>query len=205
MKTANKIPQLLKQHGPQTSQQLAQLLDMTSMAARKHLLKLQQEGLVADEHVAEAVGRPKQYWTLTEQGQQMFPQRYGALSLQLIEGVTEVFGAEGLNALIKRREQQSMALYQAALAPLDDIGDKLNALAQCRTEEGYMATVYRQGEDWWLVEMHCPICEAAKVCQGFCQSELECFQGLFKGVASVTRDEYLLDGAARCSYRVRPL
>jgi predicted ArsR family transcriptional regulator len=53
-----------------------------------------------------------------------------------------------------------------------------------------------------LIENHCPICAAAKACQGFCRSELELFQTAFGAGTSVTRQEHLLSDGRRCVYRV---
>lgn len=53
-----------------------------------------------------------------------------------------------------------------------------------------------------LVEDHCPICIAARSCQGFCRSELQLFQEVVGAEASVIREQHLLAGAARCVYRI---
>ena len=53
---------LLKMRGPQTAQQLAALLDITSMGARRQLEAAQGRGLVAFEDVADKVGRPSRRW-----------------------------------------------------------------------------------------------------------------------------------------------
>lgn len=53
---------------------------------------------------------------------------------------------------------------------------------------------------WLIIENHCPICSAARMCQGFCRAELELFQTVLN--ASVERVEYLLTDSRRCVYRV---
>jgi predicted ArsR family transcriptional regulator len=53
------------------------------------------------------------------------------------------------------------------------------------------------------VENHCPICAAARACQGFCRSELALFEMLL-APARVVRVEHLLEGARRCAYRITP-
>jgi hypothetical protein len=56
-----------------------------------------------------------------------------------------------------------------------------------------------------LIENHCPICAAAKICQGFCRSELELFRAAFGAGTSVMRQEHLLSNGGRCVYRVTSL
>ena len=55
---------------------------------------------------------------------------------------------------------------------------------------------------WLLIENHCPICAAATACQGFCRSELEVFQQLLRGEATIERINHIIAGARRCAYRV---
>jgi predicted ArsR family transcriptional regulator len=76
-------------------------------------------------------------------------------------------------------------------------------LAKIRSEEGYMASV-TVGNDGalLLVENHCPICVAAKACQGFCRSELALFQETLGDKVSVARDEHIVAGARRCVYKI---
>ena len=76
-------------------------------------------------------------------------------------------------------------------------------LTRLRTAEGYMAESEAQADgSFLLIENHCPICAAAKTCQGFCRSELELFQAAFGADISVTRQEHLLSEGRRCVYRI---
>jgi predicted ArsR family transcriptional regulator len=56
-----------------------------------------------------------------------------------------------------------------------------------------------------LVENHCPICAAARDCQGFCRSELAIFQDTLGPDCQVERTDHLLAGARRCAYRISPV
>lgn len=119
--------------------------------------------------------------------------------------ITDVLGDDALDRLIQERTAKTKAQYEQALANASGVAAKLEALAQIRSKEGYMAEVEKTETGYRLIEHHCPICIAATTCQGFCQSELEVFQDLFQGLASVQRDEHLIAGARRCSYAVTPL
>ncbi len=66
-------------------------------------------------------------------------------------------------------------------------------MAEVREDEGGLL----------LLEHHCPICAAARLCTGLCREELALFaQVLGTGVA-VERVSHILAGAGRCAYRVR--
>ncbi|MCU1365454.1 MAG: MarR family transcriptional regulator, partial [Ilumatobacteraceae bacterium] len=56
-----------------------------------------------------------------------------------------------------------------------------------------------------LIEHHCPICVAATECQGLCRSELEVFRAVLGPEVVVTREQHVLSGDTRCSYRISPV
>jgi predicted ArsR family transcriptional regulator len=177
-------------------------LGMSAVGARGHLLKLEQRGLVASFDRAEQVGRPRQYWQLTELGQREFPDRHSDLNLALIDNVRVLFGEEGLDALIQQREQDTLRDYRDAMADSRDLPARIHKLAELRSAEGYMADVEAVDNGWMLLENHCPICAAARHCQGFCRTELELFRHLLD--AQVEREEHIIAGARRCAYRITP-
>ncbi len=72
-----------------------------------------------------------------------------------------------------------------------------------RSEEGYMAKVEQDDDSWLFIENHCPICAAATACQNFCRSELALFSEIVGDDGSIEREQYLLNGAGRCVYRVK--
>ncbi|WP_337882615.1 metalloregulator ArsR/SmtB family transcription factor [Chromobacterium haemolyticum] len=206
MNSADRLLYLLKTRGPLTAQALAAELGLTSMGARKHLLVLEEEGLARMETLAQGVGRPAQLWSLTERGHGRFPDRHADLTLQLLAQVRELFGEAGLESLIQRREAQSEEEYRQAMSGAGALADRVAALARIRSQEGYMAEARQDGDGWLLLENHCPICAAARQCQGLCRSELELFARVLGPRAEVRRLEHALaEGGRRCVYRIVPL
>jgi predicted ArsR family transcriptional regulator len=55
-----------------------------------------------------------------------------------------------------------------------------------------------------LRENHCPICVAAKSCQGLCREELSLFQAVLGAGVRVQRTDHVLAGAQRCAYVIAP-
>lgn len=83
----------------------------------------------------------------------------------------------------------------------ETLEERIIRLVAIRTDEGYMAQWEKEPEGSWLIiENHCPICSAARMCQGFCRAELALFQSVLH--ANVERVEYLFTGSRRCVYRV---
>lgn len=205
MKTSEKIIQLLKTQGPLTAKVLATELSLTTMGVRQHMQALEDEGDICFEDKKAPRGRPTRYWSLTPKSNSHFSDRHEELSVQLIESVITVFGDSGLDKLILHREQSSLELYQQRLAVEGTLIAKLRALAELRSSEGYMATIDEEGNDFWLLENHCPICAAASQCLNFCRSELNLFQTLLKEEAEVSREEHIIEGARRCAYKITPI
>lgn len=206
MKSSEQILFLLKTRGPQTAQRLAELLELSSMGARRQLEAAHEKGLLRFEDVADKVGRPARRWQLTEAGHARFPDRHADLTLQLIDQARAVFGEEGLERLIAAREVASEAQYRGQVDPSAALAARAEALARARDAEGYMAqTEVRDDGSVLLIENHCPICAAARECQNFCRSELAIFQRVMGADCSVERSEHLLAGARRCVYIIKPV
>lgn len=205
MKTHQRIIELLKTQGPLTAKALAQELSVTTMGVRQHMLALEESGDVVFQDEKAPRGRPTRFWTLTQKTNSHFADRHEELTVQLIDSVIAVFGDDGLEKLITNREESSMRSYRLALADRFGVQEKLEKLAEIRCDEGYMATVEQEGDFFWLLENHCPICAAATKCINFCRSELQLFQSLLSDVAVISREEHIIEGARRCAYKVIPL
>ncbi|QTN29128.1 transcriptional regulator [Rhodoferax sp. AJA081-3] len=206
MNTSDHILFLLKTRGPSTAQQLAEQLQLTSMAVRRHLEQGQEKGLLLTEDRADKVGRPARYWLLSEAGHARFPDRHSELTVQLIAQVRTLFGEDGLDKLITAREQVSEASYATHMAGSKTLSQKVAKLVEARDAEGYMAEMEKQADgSFLLVENHCPICAAATECQGFCKSELDVFRRTLGPGSTVERVEHALAGARRCVYRITPV
>ena len=204
-RTRTRLLNALKSSGPQTAADLARDLNVTSVAVRQHLDGLLQDGLVAFEDLKGSVGRPKRVWDLTPVGHQQFPDNHSNLVLGLLNGLGDIFGAEGLEKLIAHREAQARKTYSEAVGKAADLPAKLEVLAELRNREGYMADVAEEGNGYLLIENHCSICAAATACQGFCRSELSLFRDVLGPDVSVERTEHQLSGGRRCVYRIEQM
>jgi predicted ArsR family transcriptional regulator len=111
-----------------------------------------------------------------------------------------------MEKLLAARTAEQIAAYRRRVKASDPLKARLEALAKIRTEEGYMAAVKHDGgkgrDGFLLVENHCPVCAAARTCQGLCASELEVFRSVLGPDVTVERSDHILAGARRCAYRV---
>lgn len=206
---AERILTLLKTRGPQKAADLGNALGITGEAARQQLMKLAADTLVEASSEARGVGRPTQVWRLSAAGNARFPDAHAELTVQLIDTIRSELGEGALERLILAREEKTRARYAAELAGLTELEERVACLADIRSREGYMAEwraeAAERGEaaEFLLIENHCPICAAATICQGLCQTELELFGAVLGQGVQVSRVDHIIAGARRCAYRIR--
>ncbi|MEM8767833.1 MAG: metalloregulator ArsR/SmtB family transcription factor [Pseudomonadota bacterium] len=199
-RTKDRLLLLLKSRGSQTTKDLAEALEISVPATRRHLESL--SDLVYAEQESGAVGRPAQRWHLTDAAQGRFPDTHSELTVKLLETIEHTLGRDALDAVIAERARETEAAYLALITPMKSLAGRLRRLTELRSQEGYMAEIEKTEDGWLLLENHCPICAAARACQGFCRSELELFRKVLGPKAQVERVEYVLEGGRRCAYRV---
>jgi predicted ArsR family transcriptional regulator len=203
-RTRRGIIDLLKQQGGMDVMALSSEFLLSGMAIRQHLNALKEEGLVTHEEEARPMGRPAKLWRLTPEANRFFPNGYSELSVSLINSMREAFGNEGLDKLLAVRNNNMQEQYLQHLGDASGVKEKLEKLADIRTNEGYMAEVKDQGDGSLLfIEKHCPICEAAAACTGLCKNELNLFQTILGNSVLIERVEHILVGGRNCVYRVR--
>jgi len=200
---ATRVLYALKSTGPQSADALARRLKVTVVAARQQLGRLLDKGLVSLEDHRAGVGRPKRVWSLSEAGNARFPDSHATLTVDLIQAIGAALGPDALDRVIAEREKATRRIYAERVRGGRSLAERAKLLAEQRAEEGYMAEVKRQPDgSLLLIENHCPICVAAKACQGFCKSELNLFRDVLGSDAKVEREEHILAGARRCAYRI---
>lgn len=188
-----------------TAPLIAEELGISSEGARLQLSQLVQQKMVRSHSEAKGVGRPKQIFSLTSDGHAHFPDTHSQLTLQLIKQIRDTLGENSLEKVIEAREKEVQTHYQQKLAEAETLEEKVQQLADIRSREGYLAEVKKENDALLLIENHCPICEAATYCQGFCRTELNTFRQLLGQGVSVERTEHIVKGARRCAYLIKEI
>jgi radical SAM protein with 4Fe4S-binding SPASM domain len=197
-----KALEFLKQQGPQSISAIADSMDVTVEGARFHLLKLEKDGFVRSTSKAEGRGRPKQIWSLTQKGHHRFPDAHAELTANLINMMRDTLGEDAVEQVIERHQTNVLSRYSNEIDKSDDLEKRLKKLAMIRTREGYMAEYKKEDGHFLFIENHCPICSAAKVCQGFCRAEKNIFESILGEDVEIERLEHIIKGARRCCYRI---
>jgi predicted ArsR family transcriptional regulator len=197
--TRSRILRLLKLHSSMTANELSKALDISAMGVRQHLAILERDGLV--DHCREKTerGRPSHVYYLTDKANELFPETYGSFALSLLREIEKLNGAEAIDKVFQGRMASQMEAYERRL---DSKGfeARLKSLANMRDEEGYMAEVTREGNEYILTEYNCPIAMIAKQYPHACDAELKLFTQSLK--TKVARENHLMAGSHKCSYRI---
>jgi len=194
----------LKTKGPQTAARIAKRLGVTPMAIRQHLAVLEGEKLVDFTDDRRKVGRPARLWRLTPNAYDHFPDCHAELTVGMLQAIERTFGEEGLERLTEERTRQQAESYRARMpGPKAPIEERVATLARIRREEGYMAeSRHNRDGTFELVENHCSISKAARVCPKLCGAELSLFRVVLGDEVAVERTEHILAGGRCCSYSI---
>ena len=202
--TRDRILETLRRRGPSTAAELAGRFRLSSMAVRRHLGALAAEGFLRADGERASKGRPAATYALTPAARGCFPERSGALAMEVLLEIEAVSGRGAVVEALERRGRRVAESYRAAMngavrrRPLEE---RLRVLAALRDGEGYACETERNGgprPD--LVERHCPVASLAERWPEVCRNEEEVF-GRALGIP-VARTEHMLSGDRCCRYRV---
>ncbi len=191
----------LKKSGELTCQELADVLGITSMGVRRHLITLERDGLVRYKTKQRGPGRPSYVYYLTELAEEMFPRNYGQLTNELL-GYLELLDGEGkIQSLFNQRAQRRIHNAQARLRGLS-FPEKVVELARILEDEGYLAEAKQVSENTFLIREHnCAIHQVAARFQQACASELSFLRTVLPE-AEVEREHHIVAGGTYCGYRI---
>ena len=174
--TRERVVRSILVNGASTAAALAERLDLTPAAVRRHLDALLEEGMiVAREPRSQAArgrGRPAKIFVLTEAGRDHFDQQYDDLAVQALRFLAETGGEDAVRQFANRRVEFIEDRFQATLADNPHLSPT-EALAQIFTEEGYAASVRDIPVGDQLCQQHCPVSHVAHEFPQLCEAETE--------------------------------
>ncbi len=175
---------------------------MSGMGVRRHLTALAADGLVEQSACARTgPGRPPAGWRLSASGMEMFPRRYDALALDLLDDLSDDEAAGALD----RRNDKQVAQYQAALSGCSSLEEQVAELARLRDQAGYLAEWKTgDGDTIVLTENNCAVHRVAEHHPVICAMELSLLRRVLGPDVEVVRMSHAMSGDAVCSYCIRP-
>ncbi len=192
----------LKVWGRATVNQLADSVGVKPITVRHHLKTLSAEGLITAEAERQHVGRPRHVYTLTEEAQSLFPHKYHMLAERLLEQLKDALPPEMVETLL---DQIAVAIAQDIGPKLEQLSleERLAAVAQILSSEGYMARWERDAGAIRVIEHHCPYYLISRDHPEICRIGETLMRTVLH--AEVAKDSCLIDGDECCTFRITPL
>jgi DeoR family suf operon transcriptional repressor len=192
------------------AQELADLLEISPQAIRRHLKDLEIEGLVEHRAVQEGMGRPQYYYYLSKQGRDRFPNRYGEFAVSFLDTLMETVGEKQVGEVLKKQWERKADEYRQRIGA-GSLQARVKKLVELRREEGYMAELHdfdesitpsKIAEKFILSEHHCAISEVAESYPTVCGHELEMFGAILPDCA-IERTHWINNGEHSCGYLIQ--
>jgi predicted ArsR family transcriptional regulator len=180
--TRERVVRSILVNGPSTAADLAERLDLTPAAVRRHLDHLLDEGVLEAREprptATRGRGRPAKPFAITEAGRDRFDQQYDDLAVQALRYLAETGGDEAVMEFSRRRVAFVERDYATVTAANPDL-TPAEALAKVFSSEGYAASVrslplldgLASAEQ--LCQQHCPVSHVAHEFPQLCEAETE--------------------------------
>jgi DeoR family transcriptional regulator, suf operon transcriptional repressor len=203
--TKQNILQTLLKHGQAAASRLAQDLDLSTQAVRRHLHELAADGLIEYHSVQQGMGRPQHLYQLSNAGRdRLSPQKYSEFAVSFLDTLAETVGKEQVSLVLEKQWQRKAAAYRDRLGE-GNLQQRIARLVQLRQEEGYMAELHQasaeQKQGFILVEHNCAISDVAESYPSICGHELEMFAAVLPDCV-VQRTQWINNGEHHCGYSI---
>lgn len=188
----------LRKEQPLTARELGQRFGLTANALRRHLKELQDSALVRFRREIRGVGGPVYAYSLTEQGEQLFPRSYANPLSDALDVVRAEQGPEGVARIFRKRWEAVAAEALPSLVTLP-LAKRAIALARLLSQHGYMAESTESSPGAITLREHnCVVREIAQRFPEVCTAEAA-FIAEVLGV-TVERQQHIVSGCASCDY-----
>lgn len=192
----------LKQYGPATVSDLSTRLRMTGEAVRQHLLQLIQDRYIqrqTERTPAPGAGRPSLYYSLTVEGEHLFPKSYDGLTVELIDTIMLQLGEESLKQVLSHMTESRVQQWEFRLRGLS-LNERVAALKDIYMENDSFIEIEQNGQEILLIERNCPFANVAMKRPTLCSVTVNVLTRLLG--LRVVRKETFQNGDGRCVFSI---
>lgn len=174
-RTRESVARSILENGPSTAAELSERLGITPAGIRRHLDALLDEGTLEarEPHAAlsRGRGRPSKVFVMTDSGRQKFEHTYDDLAISALRFMT----AKNPNFIKEFAQNRADELERKFVKSSAKSKDKVKALADFLTTEGYSSTIHKVGVGHEMCQHHCPIAHVAAEFPDLCEAETAVF------------------------------
>jgi DeoR family transcriptional regulator, suf operon transcriptional repressor len=209
--TKQEILEHLLKHSQATAFELAETLNISPQAIRRHLKDLEVEKLILYSSVQEGMGRPSHVYHLSREGRdrtQRGDNNYGEFAVSLLDTLAETVGRDEVTSILRKQWERKALLYRDRLGK-GTLYERVANLVELRKAEGFMAECHpvesnesEYSDRFILMEHNCAISNVAESFPSICGHELEMFASVLPD-CTVERTHWIINGEHRCGYLVQ--
>ncbi len=183
-RTRDAVARLVHESGPQTAAALAERLQLSPAAIRRHLDALVAEGTLAEVQPRTSSlrprgrGRPARAYALTDAGRAGFGHAYDDLASTALRYLRDTGGEAAVVAFAEHRASTLAGRIAAQCGGSEftvaDPRDKARLVAEALSAEGYAARVTpagKAGQGSQICQHHCPVAHVAAEFPQLCEAE----------------------------------
>lgn len=156
--TRGRILESLKRKGSLTAAELAAEHGLTPNAVRQHLGKLEAEKLVDERAARRGRTKPSFVYSITADGERLFPQRYDVLLNAVLHEIQREEGRDRVTDLFRKIGERSARKYADRFEGKDAAG-RVDELTKLLREQGVVADCERTADGFLIREHNCPFKE----------------------------------------------
>ncbi|MGA3036894.1 MAG: methanogen output domain 1-containing protein [Vulcanimicrobiaceae bacterium] len=198
--TKGRIAAELRRRKSASAADLALELALSPNAIRQQLAGLQQDGLVSERPVRRGKTKPTHEFSLTSDGERLFPQRYDLLLNAVLREVRDLGGDDAVREIFERMGRRA-AEKMSARAGERQGEERVGALVDLLREHGVEADYNADGKTYEIREHNCPYAETVKEHPQVCSVIHTVLGDLFPAGSKQT--ESLATGGEACRFEVK--
>jgi len=179
--TRARVAEAILRGGPSTAARLAETLDLTPGAIRRHLDQLVAEGALEPREQRvdgrRGRGRPAKVFALTDTGREQFTQAYDEIAVDALAFLRDTVGDDAVRSFAAHRLDD---LRGRLAERLQDVApaDRPEALAEALSAEGFAASTSSIPTGTQMCQHHCPVAHVAEQFPQLCEAEAQMFADL---------------------------
>lgn len=155
--TRGRVISLLRS-GARTVNELAEALELTDNAVRTHLASLERDGLVRQEGVRRAIGKPAYVYRLTREAESVFPKAYAAILSSLLARIRKDRGQKELESLLRAVGREA---GERARSDSPELRSRVETAVTMLGDLGGLAEIEEQEDAYMIRGFSCPLAEVA--------------------------------------------
>lgn len=195
--TRDTILLTIKEQRAATIDALAEAADVSPVTVRHHLNALLAEGKIEAESVRRQVGRPHYVYSLSEEGEELFPQKYYRLNALLLDELKSRFDTNVVSDIFSGVADRVINEHRANFEHLS-FEERLNYLVELLKGEGFLAKWEKSGENYLLKEYGCPYLSIGQVHHEVCSFDKDIINSVLN--TDIEQSSCMLQGDSCCHF-----